>query len=669
MNISDIDKTNDLILLDGNDNDIQAEQDPLYIFTTLQESYLQKPASDSVGKIVTRLDNTEADELSIQTLKKYVELGYPFSPTFFINKKRETENILAFTCFLLDFDNKDLENVISPDEALDMLYNQDIKPNFIYRTLSNTDSSPRFRIGFLLDKPIMIDSNTDIDSINSCYKLFQKFFSIKGKTVIDSKINAVSFFYGGTDFEILHEKPHDFEILYCFLDSFNNIYTKNNLSSPSPFQHSPTPLGRNGFTSIDIKDTQPKRPRELQGGSLTSASESTEKALEDFQQEEDAPLNIINYIETLELALKPSRLEELKARKPENAKQRNKEWGFILLSYNIHCFYDFLFCKKKFHHDELFRLATNIIPIKGGALLMKSVMINFSELHPENPYDPKKLDILKWVKKHKPHPYALSTFSEYEEDWKYGTLLNAIRNPSNKIFDNLDRECITLLTVDEARVLLDQYCTEAEASSQNRIIIKAPTGLGKTEALKSHFLDAYIGTKTNKLKNEIAERLDFITTTPDYPKFEDEQLKKDINKYDQIGLYQNSSKLIYDIADRSRKASNFDYLSAISYTDANNRCYGDQIIERFVTTHSRGIRDSGRFPQKTIVLDEDPMGDILNVKMAKIPDIAYLTKYDQQFQRELDYFISQEMHNLYKYETCLTLRDSYIRECEVDPNR
>lgn len=617
MNLNE--NTDDIML---DDNDIQAEQELLYAFTTLKESHLQKPHKDSVGKIVTRLDKSEADGISLLTLKENIENGYPCSPTFWNYNKRETDNIWAFSCFFLDFDNKDLENVISPDEALDMLYKQDIKPNFIYRTLSNTLEQPRFRIGFLLDKPIMIDSNTDIDSINSCYKLFQKFFTIKGKTVLDPNINAVSFFYGGTDFEILHEKPHDFNILYCFLDSFNNIYTKNNLSSPCPFQHSPTPLGQNGYTSIDIKDIQPKRPRELQGGSLTS--ESTEKALEDFQQEEDAPLNIINYIETLELALKPSRLEELKARKPENAKQRNKEWGFILLSYNIHCFYDFLYCKKKFHHDELFQLATNIIPIKGGALLMKTVMISFSELHPENPYDPKKLDILKWVKKHKPHPYALSTFSKYEEDWKYGTLLNAIRNPSNKIFDNLDRECITLLTVDEARVLLDQYCTEAEASSQNRIIIKAPTGLGKTEALKSHFLDAYIGTKTNKLKNEIAERLGFISTTPDYPKFEDEQLKIDINKYDQIGLYQNSSKLIYDIADHSRKASILDYMAALSYTDANNRCYGELIVERFVTTHSRGIRDSGRFPQKTIVLDEDPMGDILNVKMAKIPDIAYL---------------------------------------------
>lgn len=615
-----------------------------YIFTTLKEPYLAKPDKSLVGEIVSRLNNSLAEKITLSDLKHYVESGFPFAPSAWEDSKRNTQNIKFLSAIILDFDNKDQDNIVTQDYAISLLAKQDIAPNFTYSTLSHTPECPRFRLGFLLERPIRTDSKESVANINKYFfKGFQHFFSHNGKIFVDQSINAISFFYAGTDFKIINEAPMSYESVYCFLDSYKRIYSKNNSSTQCPFNEAKS--GEKGCESIFNIDNKTQCPVELTGGESLNE------------------IRITNHIKNLELSINPDRLLELKYSHSVDSKEPSAAWGFILLAEMIQCLSDFAFGTRKIKHDELVKLATNLIPIRGGHKFMCKIMDAYNQKNPSDPYDPKKLDVLKWVKKQRPYPYKLSSFSPYKEDWEYGDIIKAVQNPRKKIFDHKrDNEGITM---EEARILLDKDYRLAEESDNKIIIIQAPTGLGKTECLKHHFPDAFISTKTNKLKQETAKRLGITHFTPDYPMFEDKITRNQVKTLDSLGLYQNSSKLIYDIADGKIVRSVHDTKLAQDYVERNDRCYSGS-ADRIVSTHSRGVRDIGRFPHPIIVFDEDPIQSILSMKRARYSDLLILGEHDPQFKDVYQYFADAEENRLYEFTISIKKDDKDLRELILD---
>ncbi len=161
--------------------------------------FKEKPTSKDVSLIQNRLKNISTiNDITLNDLINYISLGYTIRPA--VLKSGATENdFVQQEIIFIDVDNKkDSEKIISIEEILDIFKSYNLKPCFYYETFSSTKDVPRYRVIFILDKPIVYKDkmNKLLDIINnlvpntdtSCATVSKLFYGTTGKekiTVVD----------------------------------------------------------------------------------------------------------------------------------------------------------------------------------------------------------------------------------------------------------------------------------------------------------------------------------------------------------------------------------------------------------------------------------------------------------------------------------------------------
>jgi len=279
---------------------------------------------------------------------------------------------------------------------------------------------------------------------------------------------------------------------------------------------------------------------------------------------------------------------------------------FNKLGDRVKIFGDFLNPEIKLEHKHLVGLATSLTYIKGGSKLYKErIKANprYSQIE--------KTRIITDCKVKGYKPAHLYKFSPYEADHEYTSLYHAARiNRSSLIRLSKPK----LMSLEDAEKKLVETIDLALNDHTNSIwIIKKATGLGGTTLLSKIKQPLVIAFPNHALKDEKNELFDDVTYTPKLP---DNIPKKDRDKieyYYSIGAYKDAYRYIRDRRKKNLKLAR--YLSAMLDSLKSEGT--------ILTTHSRAL--FAEFDNhNTIVFDEDPLQNILEMGYLKLEDLNTL---------------------------------------------
>lgn len=117
------------------------------------ECYKNKPKD--FYNIKPRLQNNNAiQEIELEELINKIKLGYSISPGVMVNGM-SSNNWTEQSLFMIDIDNNETEiPILELHRAIEICKNNNVLPIFSYYTFSHTKQIPKYRLAFLLDKPI-----------------------------------------------------------------------------------------------------------------------------------------------------------------------------------------------------------------------------------------------------------------------------------------------------------------------------------------------------------------------------------------------------------------------------------------------------------------------------------------------------------------------------------
>lgn len=265
---------------------------------------------------------------------------------------------------------------------------------------------------------------------------------------------------------------------------------------------------------------------------------------------------------------------------------------------------DFMNSEVKLLHPQLLGLSTNLRYIEGGQDLYERCIT-------ANPdYEQKeKLTIMTYCKNRNYPPKSLESFSPYEEDWEYGSLLNAARK--KEIIRLIRRET---MSVEQARQKLkDEFMSILESEDTNIHVIKGVTGIGKTELYRG-LENVLIALPYHSLKNEIAiERMKVpCKETPSLNTLPTE-VRNSLDYYYSIGAFSWANQYLSDMSKV--------YKSVKHYQDGCLDCYDSE--ETVLTTHQKAIFIP-YWIHKTIISDEDIISSLMPIAKVTMNDLTRL---------------------------------------------
>ena len=152
-------------------------------------SFTCKPKKGmEIASLSARLNDSTA-HITLKNLSQLVgNQGYTICPSV-VNNNRTLDKWLSQQVYGLDFDNKNMETIYTPQQFLEDCTKWEITPSFMYETFSSTKTLPRFRVIFVSDQII-----TDIRGSYMISELFIKMFPNCDRQVTR---NPVSILFGG----------------------------------------------------------------------------------------------------------------------------------------------------------------------------------------------------------------------------------------------------------------------------------------------------------------------------------------------------------------------------------------------------------------------------------------------------------------------------------------
>ena len=158
--------------------------------------------------------------------------------------------------FLVDFDNTDRrkqpfppERIVSPKKAVKMASDSGLKPCFGYYTFSHTETVPKFRLAFLMDRPV-----TDINDRDRVQMVIMQFFD----GLIDSSCKNASRIFFGSQSESL---------IYSDFDALNSVdeLLKREILKPATQQMKPKKAAKTGTSGKSLTNVELIRDRDADG--------------------------------------------------------------------------------------------------------------------------------------------------------------------------------------------------------------------------------------------------------------------------------------------------------------------------------------------------------------------------------------------------------------------
>lgn len=515
--------------------------------------------------------------------------GQSFSHGIFANK-RNAENFAGTELLVLDIDNKEVEQPLTIQGALERLSELGLDCNLIYTTFSDNIpkgekdagilmTATRYRIIFCLS-----DSICELSELNrlldSFYVLFPEADSVSG----------VQFWYGGKN------------IPYTNFDYVLDLEL---------FQ-----------SSFAIHQTS----------HLTSEKRRNEKlkelaAIQNYRMVEgDLKNDVLKNANTFNIYKGVGKKQTSKA-------IRNFNWAFACSQFEL--LDSFLNCKKKIYHNELHYLYLGMSKIEGGAKMWKAAVKNNPDIS-----DKKLIDIAYYLEKRQEvQRYNIfeARISKYAPNDKAATRYDFLTNISNKVggkIELIDKDTYTIPEPD-ATSALNYFFKEAKSDLGNvKYVFKCATGLGKTEEILKtiNLAECVIAFPTHKLKDEFSARMNqkaiqhfVIPELPPLPSC----IKQDYDMLSGIGAFEDAAALL-------RQISMGDIKSKYSVSDQDLRQIKDELAAYFkkiedcrdttfpvLTTHKKLF--TTEFPNhSTYIIDEDIFPSLFEVKSTTGKDLRIL---------------------------------------------
>lgn len=125
-------------------------------------SYQQKPNNNEVTGIKPRTQGSEPKSLTAKQLADSIRQGYCISPAV-LKGGHKAKNWTQQQLFFVDIDNDNKDApLMTVNEALEICANNEIAPLLYYESYSYTDSKPKFRLVFAMDKPVFEEAKRKI---------------------------------------------------------------------------------------------------------------------------------------------------------------------------------------------------------------------------------------------------------------------------------------------------------------------------------------------------------------------------------------------------------------------------------------------------------------------------------------------------------------------------
>ncbi|MGB5032401.1 MAG: hypothetical protein WBO76_09820, partial [Saprospiraceae bacterium] len=565
--------------------------------------------------------------------------GQTFNPAIYKNGWIIQDNFISAQAIVLDIDSK-----ISPHDAKKRLREYHLPlPNLIYRTFSDPTRKgtkkqwkqkvvKKFRMIFIMTEIIYDLSEYQNLVKNQMHKLFPE----------ADPVSATQNFFGGMEIILIqfNQFLHPLELVMAV-----DLYKIKNID---------TTLGK----AKAFKKNQYKMPPNKHHEVYFSLGTDNES---DFVSKTTNVYNISK--ESVKNETKPIRGFDWNEARSE----------FKLLD-------DFLSCSQHIGHIQLLGLYSGMARIQGGPKKWKEAIL-------ENPrIQEDKTDIHIWFQNSfeaGKNPWELEISSYASEDpasLKYERLTDIHfkkRMQAQKLHGQSE------ITLQQAENEMDSFLKQAiESSGIGKYILKAVTGIGKTETLLTLNLDrCIIAAPTHELKEEIANRFRnkgiSVIVTPEIPTLP-EAIQQEYDELQAIGDYEGaasylkecSSSKIASIHIRSKEISDLKR-KMNNYFDELDACLNsDQLV---ITTHKRVL--FSKFPNHhTIIFDEDPTQYILETNSFTTKDLRIiqddLNETDKEaVQRLLDFANSNDNLNRVYQGNPITTNDLAAFRKTINSNK
>lgn len=310
-------------------------------------------------------------------------------------------------------------------------------------------------------------------------------------------------------------------------------------------------------------------------------------------------------------------------------------------------------------HPEILGLASNLKYVEGGLKKMSNTMKHFNDLG-RTGYTDDNYSTVTYIRNSNYKPQLIHSFSPYEEDEDLYDIVSAIKNVTGfiKILDQPAK-----MELEPAKKVFEKNFNEVLNNSEtNTVYIYAlPTAFGKTHRITGAE-KVIIALPTNALKNEVGGRMSVdYTSTPDSIVFSDSSITKRIGHLYDVGLPTKAMGVIRAIADGRYPSNQDDKNSAINYILQLEAC--GNLDKSVLTTHSR-VTNSDSLPHDTIIFDEDPLSDLVEIKKTTIDDISLLFLQYEPVKNVRDYLVplSNDIYDTPKFPIDL---DEMIEKCSI----
>ncbi|MBQ4515751.1 MAG: hypothetical protein II978_03065 [Clostridia bacterium] len=576
-------------------------------------AHSSKPSKLELGAINNRviLDRNFVNVTFDEFVKKVAQEGKSFLPAHFTNETRTNATWEYQFIFGLD-----IEHGETLQEAVDICKTYNLLPNLIYTTFSHTEEEHRFRIVWFMEEVI-----TDVRLQKFIQIGLMRFFKGADKICKDRArmLNGSAAGAWYRNDEAVLTVPNLFIALNDLFRQDNNA-SKNTLSFAKQVGVNIV----NGYLDCKIVNEQIE---DLTQPNLYVSSNKNNV----FPYSRNNGISR-SYCINFSHSYITAEQETYEIEKFKSSRKLIRNFDFLLLKGKCQLFRDGLEMKHKIDHGEMFGMLTNLLSIQGADKYVKEVLDNVLKTTSQS-YDEKYSNIVNTVNQIKKvgyEPMKCCNFCSFYGTCKSeSTMINHTETMKNKATQVKSE--VLVRDIEEVRrelgIIFDDF-VKRDNSKDTLFVVKAPTGVGKTESfinIVDKVDDGLVyAAPTHKLIRNVADRLtqagyrenvDFMVY-PDLPEeFEDKEL---IEKLYACGAYKRAGAELQRISKTDTGIK--------EYLESKKRCENfDKLI---LITHQRLIYSPLKTQPKKYVIDEDIiLNTMFPVQRVKSSDLRMVVDY------------------------------------------
>lgn len=496
--------------------------------------------------------------------------------------KINNSTAIDFQIFALDFDadQKIQDQLFTPSKALERLREYGLDATFIYRTFS--------------------DDSDSINFMEDCQK-FRIVIALE-EVVIINKIGGVDTFRS------------------YYQNFFHQIFPEadNKVKDPSRFFY-----GGKGLIYENLNFRLDLKYFNSIFDDFQCSSIKSKRRRDDFRKS-----TIESRYKNSEMSSQPNRFIWA----DERWEYARREWKYLD---------DFLSCRIKPLHDELYKLYIAMDEIQGGA----KKWLNAVKNNPAINYEEKKIKIADWVKRSKRfgeifnEPSIGSIDPSYSGVYKRLTLVtqeSAISmQPARRIENYTINERSWIEVNEDTTNIINSFFSK----NNQKILVKAQTGSGKTTAILTGLKEVQNSYKTvmafprHDIKEEISKLLSkekiYHLVLPQEPSLP-ENLNIKIKELREYGFFEKAAKILRGLASMDEdlieefNIIDDDFLTELGdfYSEIEN-CLNSSIL--LLTTHESLLRYNFHNYER-VIIDEDPTNSFLKTYKINVNPIQNLIR-------------------------------------------